>query len=128
MQMFENGSPPKLSSVSRTSSTSTGPTSSNEQDGTPRDGSLEGGTAGAKYVGSTHWSAILENIQELKSAMVDEAVKPTEVDDPDDPDTLDHEVLFGANVVFPYSKFLRNICLLDWLWTAFLQPTSTPST
>ena len=106
MQMVENGSPPKMSSVSRTSSTSTGPTSSNEQDGTPRDGSLDGGTAAAKYVGSTHWSAILENIQELKSAMVDEAVKPTETEDPDDPDTLDHDILFGAKRTVPLAQIL----------------------
>ena len=106
MQMFENGSPPKLSSLSRTSSTSTGPTSSNEPDGTPRDGSLDRGTIAAKYVGSTHWSAILENIQELKSAMVDEAAKFPELEEADEIDTPDQEILFGAKRTIPLQAIL----------------------
>ena len=96
MQMFENGSPPKNSVSAHTSSTSTGPTSSSDTDGTPRDGSLDRTAIGANYVGSTHWSAILENIQELKSAMVDEATRSPELDDADELDTPDHDILFGS--------------------------------
>ncbi len=106
LQMFENGSPPNMSSGSRTSSNSTGPTSSNEQDGAPHDGSLERGVAAAKYVGSTHWSAILENIHELKSAMVDEASRPRESEDYDEIETPDHEILFGAKRTVPLQQIL----------------------
>jgi Fungal specific transcription factor domain len=48
----------------------------------------------ARYVGSTHWSAILDNINELKSVIVSEKVN---VDgDEDDRDAADADTLFGT--------------------------------
>jgi Fungal specific transcription factor domain len=106
MQMFENGSPPKMSTVSRTSSASADPTNSTESDGTPKDGSLDHGPSSAKYVGSTHWSAIMENIQELKSAMVDEAARRGGAGEADEDEIADHEILFGAKTAMSLSQIL----------------------
>ncbi|KIW63072.1 hypothetical protein PV04_09950 [Phialophora macrospora] len=62
--------------------------------GIANDGHLQYGSVESRYVGSTHWSAILENIQELKSALGDGGDQPpsTELDEPED---VEADSLFG---------------------------------
>lgn len=106
MQMVETNSPPKADSAPTTTVSTTEPSSSTDPDGSSRDGSLDQVNKAAKYVGSTHWSAILENIQELKSAMVDEASRAPEPDEAEEEQSPDHEVLFGSKRAIPLPQVL----------------------
>jgi hypothetical protein len=96
MQMVDNSNGATLTHASTDASLSDG-------DATPvsasvaNDGHLQYGAAESRYVGSTHWSAILENLQELKSALgggIDAGDQPpsTELDEPEDVET---DSLFG---------------------------------
>jgi hypothetical protein len=108
MQMVEKGSPTKPNSAHSTATSTSGPIllSAGDSDGTPRDGSLDQASKAAKYVGSTHWSAILENIQELKSAMVDDASRALDADEADEEQTPSDEVLFGSKRAIPLPQVL----------------------
>jgi hypothetical protein len=108
MQMVEKNSPPKTNSMPSTATSTSGPIalSAGDSDGTPRDGSLDQASKAAKYVGSTHWSAILENIQELKSAMVDDVSRPSDADEADEEQAPNDEVLFGSKRAIPLPQVL----------------------
>ncbi|KIX03756.1 uncharacterized protein Z518_07309 [Rhinocladiella mackenziei CBS 650.93] len=60
------------------------------------EGHLQVGSSEARYVGSTHWSAILENIQELKTALGSEHTSSTELDESEDIEPQGPECLFGS--------------------------------
>lgn len=73
------------------------PKSVSDNDGTPRDGVYTQSADSSKYVGSTHWSAILENIQDLRATLGADGDSPQGhfLDDVDEAD-LDGDTLFGA--------------------------------
>lgn len=75
-----------------------------ETDGTPRDGSFS--TETSKYVGSTHWSAILENIQELKVTLANDTPSDGYYDDNKDIDPSETDILFGAHRSMPMPQIL----------------------
>lgn len=95
MQMVDNTSPPSnlVASPDKDSLSS-------DQDpinvSIAKEGHLQHGSSASSYVGSTHWSAILENIQELKTALGTEHPSSTELDEPEDTETSDMEELFGS--------------------------------
>ncbi|KAI1609848.1 fungal-specific transcription factor domain-containing protein [Exophiala viscosa] len=60
-----------------------------------QEGHLQYGSTESRYVGSTHWSAILQNIQELKTALGTEQTTSTELDETDDTEPQNSESLFG---------------------------------
>ena len=102
MQMVDSNVTPSRDSGSRPMSTPKSLTS----DGTPRDGRLEHDISGSKYVGSTHWSAVLENIQELKSAMNEESSQSPDLEETDEMDTSDQEILFGSRQALSMQQIL----------------------
>lgn len=53
-------------------------------------------STGSGYVGSTHWSAILDNIQEIKAALGTENAPSTDLEDPEDSETAEVVTLFDA--------------------------------
>ncbi|KIW29637.1 uncharacterized protein PV07_05440 [Cladophialophora immunda] len=67
-----------------------------------KEGHLQYGSSESRYVGSTHWSAILESIQELKSALSSGSngqgggPSATEFDESDDIEPQEIEGLFGS--------------------------------
>ncbi|ETN39712.1 uncharacterized protein HMPREF1541_05938 [Cyphellophora europaea CBS 101466] len=78
-----------------------------DTDGTPRDGVYTRGADSTKYVGSTHWSAILENIQDLKATLGGDSDSPKgpfldEVDEAE----IEGENLFGAQRAIPLQQIL----------------------
>ncbi|EXJ53972.1 hypothetical protein A1O7_09309 [Cladophialophora yegresii CBS 114405] len=107
MQMVDtstsNGSKPSHSNESDTGASTD---SSRDNDATAlrtgiaKDGHLQYGSAESRYVGSTHWSAILESLQELKSALGgttdggDQAAG-AELDEADEVELQDTDSLFG---------------------------------
>jgi Fungal specific transcription factor domain/Fungal Zn(2)-Cys(6) binuclear cluster domain len=99
MQAFESRPSSKTPSSFGTATEAFSP------DGTSMDGSLDNNPIAAKYAGSTHWSAILENIKELKSALVDEPARRLEIGF-EDQDTPDHEILFGAKSAISLQQIL----------------------
>jgi hypothetical protein len=99
MQAFENRPSSKTPSSLATATDTLTP------DGTSKDGSLDNNPIAAKYAGSTHWSAILENIKELKSAIVEEPFAPVEIGFEDN-DTPDHQILFGAKSAISLRQIL----------------------
>lgn len=80
---------------------STGNPKSSLSDSDPADasianeGHLQYGSSESRYVGSTHWSAILQNIQELKTALGTQNASTTELDEAEDAESQDAESLFG---------------------------------
>ncbi|MBE7181406.1 MAG: fungal specific transcription factor domain-containing protein, partial [Terriglobus roseus] len=127
MQMVDNNGPPQPPTREGHRGDSQTSAASNDEspDSTTRDvsefnagiakeGHLQYGTSESRYVGSTHWSAILENIQELKSALGggsgnspevvggggggDDAYHPTatELDESDDVEPAEMDGLFGS--------------------------------
>jgi hypothetical protein len=66
------------------------------------DGHLQVQGNESRYVGSTHWSTILDNIQELKNVIATEdSEQPTEASDPD--------TLFGASRPPSLAKVLQTL-------------------
>lgn len=66
------------------------------------DGHLQVQGNESRYVGSTHWSTILDNIQELKNMIAtDDSNEPSEVSDPD--------TLFGASRPPSLAKVLQTL-------------------
>ncbi|KAJ9614113.1 hypothetical protein H2200_002249 [Cladophialophora chaetospira] len=66
-----------------------------------KQGHLQYGSSESRYVGSTHWSAILENLQELKSAIAnspDSGDQPSssELDESDEVEPPDTDDIFGS--------------------------------
>ena len=66
-----------------------------------KEGHLQYGSSEARYVGSTHWSAIMENIQELKSALssnTDGGDQPfsTDLDETEDMEPQEEDNMFGT--------------------------------
>ena len=61
-----------------------------------KEGHLQYGSSEARYVGSTHWSAILENIQELKTALGTERPSSTDLDESEDVEPQEAETIFGT--------------------------------
>jgi len=61
-----------------------------------REGHLQYGSIGSSYVGSTHWSAVLENIQELKTALGTDPGPGGDVDELEDVESHESETLFGS--------------------------------
>lgn len=59
-------------------------------------GHLQFGSSETRYVGSTHWSAILDNIQEIKAALGTENASSTDLEDLEDPETTEVVTLFGS--------------------------------
>lgn len=59
-------------------------------------GHLQFGNSEARYVGSTHWSAILDNIQEIKVALGTDNASSTDLEDSEDPETTQVISLFGS--------------------------------
>ena len=113
LQIVDNPNAQKLtpqSSRANTDSPSdnsdTAPTSS-----IAKEGHLQYGSSESRYVGSTHWSAIMENIQELKSALssnTEGGDQPfsTELDDSEDVETQDADNLFGSTSHLSISQIL----------------------
>lgn len=65
------------------------------------DGHLQVQGSESRYVGSTHWSTILDNIQELKNVIATDTAEPTEASDPD--------TLFGASRPPSLAKVLQTL-------------------
>ncbi|KEF52194.1 uncharacterized protein A1O9_11821 [Exophiala aquamarina CBS 119918] len=59
-------------------------------------GHLQFGSTEARYVGSTHWSAILDNIQEIKVALGTDNASSTDLEDSEDPETTQVISLFAS--------------------------------
>lgn len=103
MQMVgPNAQPGKQTS----STASTPPENPHEGISTAQDGFLQAGNTSQSYAGSTHWSAILENIQELKTAMGDDSTPSDEFDDLEETPSVEEEVLFGSNKGFTLQQVL----------------------
>lgn len=94
MQMVDNSA---TSSVHRSDSSAESKDESSTSS-LAKEGHLQYGSSESNYVGSTHWSAIFENIQELKLALGSERGRPstTEFDESEDLDAQDPEGLFGS--------------------------------
>ncbi|KAK4935570.1 hypothetical protein LTR10_023395 [Elasticomyces elasticus] len=73
-----------------------------------KEGHLQYGSTESRYVGSTHWSAILQNIQELKTALGTEQTTSTELDEADDIEPQDTEGLFGPVSHLSLAQILAN--------------------
>ncbi|OAL38486.1 hypothetical protein AYO20_02135 [Fonsecaea nubica] len=77
-----------------------------------KEGHLQYGTSESRYVGSTHWSAILESIQELKSALSNSSngqggrPSTTELDEGEDVEPQEIEGLFGSTSHISLSQIL----------------------
>jgi len=66
--------------------------------GNPRVASdLQGNSSESRYVGSTHWSAILDNIQEIKVALGTVNTSSTDLEDSEDPETTPVISLFESS-------------------------------
>ncbi|KAK5050612.1 hypothetical protein LTR84_003894 [Exophiala bonariae] len=59
-------------------------------------GRLQLASSGAQYVGSTHWSAILDNIQEIKAALGTENTPNADLEDTEDSETAEVVTLFDS--------------------------------
>ncbi|OCT46262.1 hypothetical protein CLCR_01062 [Cladophialophora carrionii] len=104
MQMVDtsNGSQPSHESDAGASTNSSSDNDATAvRPGIAKDGHLQYGSAESRYVGSTHWSAILESLQELKSALggtttdAGDQAPGAELDEPDDVEAQDTDSLFG---------------------------------
>lgn len=80
-----------------------------------REGQMQHGSIESRYAGSTHWSAILQNIQELKSALISpgSAGEPSTNLDPSLDDTLEadaseRETFFGSSSSLSLSQILAS--------------------
>ncbi|KIX98478.1 uncharacterized protein Z520_05779 [Fonsecaea multimorphosa CBS 102226] len=77
-----------------------------------KEGHLQYGSSESRYVGSTHWSAILESLQELKSALSSgsngQGGRPstTELDESEDLEPPEIEGLFGPTSHISLSQIL----------------------
>ncbi|KIW98656.1 uncharacterized protein Z519_00317 [Cladophialophora bantiana CBS 173.52] len=77
-----------------------------------KEGHLQYGSSESRYVGSTHWSAILESIQELKSALVSSSdgqggrPSTTELDECEDVEPQEMDGLFGSTSHISLSQIL----------------------
>ncbi|EXJ93043.1 hypothetical protein A1O3_01599 [Capronia epimyces CBS 606.96] len=85
------GSSATSSSQADTAATDADPGSSSMA----KEGHLHVGPSESRYVGSTHWSAILEDIQELKTTLGPDPSSSTELDESVDMEPPDSEDLFG---------------------------------
>lgn len=93
MQMVDqNGAPSQQ--------TAAGSSLENVQDSEPGVSSAGGqfhfAPSESRYVGSTHWSAILDNIQEIKAALGTENVSNTDLEDTEDFETAEVVTLFDS--------------------------------
>ena len=72
------------------------------------EGHLHQDSSETRYAGSTHWSVILDNIQELKNAM--HVVPSTYIDyeDSADVDISEGEILFGSSRRYSLQQILSN--------------------
>lgn len=72
----------------------------------PNDGHMRVEGSEAKYVGSTHWSAILDSINELKSVIATESFE-LDRDQEKDRDASDPDILFGATAPQSLERILQ---------------------
>ena len=105
MQMAESNASPQNGSTTQVTPPTTISTASTE-DEAPRDGALQHGSSTSNYVGSTHWSAILENIQEIKSAITEDPGESPEAEDLDDRKNINREILFGSTRTMSLQQIL----------------------
>jgi hypothetical protein len=99
--------PPAQTAATPTSSMGSAGQPGLRESHTPSDGHITVQGNASTYVGPTHWSAILENIQELKTVIVSEDVSEDGQPDqshPFDPDTL---ILFSAPKPASMEKILE---------------------
>jgi hypothetical protein len=84
------------------------PVSNISDDGTPRDGVFVQSADSSRYVGSTHWSAILENIQDLKATLKEDfgSPKASLMNDADEAE-LEGDTIFGAQRAIPMQQILE---------------------
>lgn len=96
MQMVDQNGPPSQ----QTAPTSAESSLENVQDSEPgvpsAAGHLQFASSESRYVGSTHWSAILDNIQEIKAALGTENVSSTDLEDAEDLETAEVVTLFDS--------------------------------
>lgn len=72
-----------------------------------KEGHLQVGASESRYVGSTHWAAILENIQELKTALGADHASGTELDESKDvEEQQDSEDLFASTAHLSLAQIL----------------------
>ena len=105
MQMAESNTSPQNASTMQVTPPTTVSTSSGAGEALA-DGALYHGSGTSKYVGSTHWSAILENIQEIKSAITEDPSKSPEREDPEERKNIDCETLFGSTQAISLRQIL----------------------
>ena len=105
MQMAESNASPQNGSTTQVTPPTTVSTASTGDEALA-DGALQHGSGTSKYVGSTHWSAILENIQEIKSAITEDPGRSPEADDPEERNNVDREILFGSTRTMSLQQIL----------------------
>lgn len=95
LQMVEKGSEDSVDGPGTASGTSRESTAGSDKTGSGQNGHLEYGSSEARYMGSTHWSAILENIQEMKTSLGTEPALISDPDESQDIEVEESESLFG---------------------------------
>ncbi|EXJ90908.1 hypothetical protein A1O1_04014 [Capronia coronata CBS 617.96] len=96
MRMVNSSSPASSSTTSSDKPNGAAILSDSVDSSIAKEGHLQVGSSESRYVGPTHWSAILENIQELKTALGVDHASSTELDESEDPEAPDSEDLFGS--------------------------------
>ncbi|RVX70350.1 hypothetical protein B0A52_05849 [Exophiala mesophila] len=95
LQMVEKTPEESIDGPSTASETSRESTVGSDDTGSGQNGHLEYGSSEARYMGSTHWSAILENIQEMKTSLGTESNSNNGLEESQDRDAEGSESLFG---------------------------------